>query len=235
MSTPALPGIALGGRDVVYAFAGLYPLADTTAQNAYQVSGTYRVIDHAKASRVDGLISVLGARYTTARRVAERAVDLTFRKLGRSVPPCETAASPLVGGSIQDLPRFRTEAARTLDGRVDRDVVDHLVSAYGDELDDLISTEQEGCPLLDRLSTARESIEAEVAFAVDREMAVRLDDVVLRRTGLGTLGYPGRRCLERAAAIMAARLNWSERQVAEECARTMDHYRRLPSSLHPHD
>ncbi len=231
----ALPGVALGTRDVVYAFAGLYPLTDTSAQNVYQVSGTYRVVDHAKASRVDGLISVLGARYTTARRVAERAVDLTFRKLGRPVPPCRTAVSPLVGGSIQDLLRFRTDATRTLDGRVDRDVIDHLVSAYGDELEDLVSTEDEGLPLLARLSTARESIEAEVAFAVDREMAVRLDDVVLRRTGLGTLGYPGRRCLDRAAAIMAARLNWSEHQVAEECARTLDHYRRLPLSLHPHD
>ena len=225
----------LAPPDVVYAFAGLYPLTDAAARGVYQSTGSYQVVDHSAVGSVEGFISVLGARYTTARRVAERAVDLTFRKLGRSVPPCHTAVLPLVGGAIQDFSRFRTDAAGKLDGRVDRDVNDHLVSAYGDELDELVATEHRGHPLLARLSSGRESIEAEVAFAVDREMAVRLEDVVFRRTGIGTLGYPGRQCLERSATIMAERLNWSEGRTSAEITRTMDQYRRLPAGLQPHD
>ena len=45
----------------------------------------------------DGLLSASGAGLTRFRRVAEDAVDLACRKLGRalSVPPCRTATTPL--------------------------------------------------------------------------------------------------------------------------------------------
>ena len=51
----------------------------------------------ANGSRCDGLISASGADITRFRRVAEEAVDLACRKLGRalSVPPCRTATAPL--------------------------------------------------------------------------------------------------------------------------------------------
>ena len=58
-----------------------------------------------------------------------------------------------------------------------------------------------------------------MAFAVRQEMAVHLDDVILRRTGLGTIGHPGRVCLERCAAIMAGELAWSPARIQEEIAR----------------
>ncbi len=45
----------------------------------------------------DGLVMASGAGITRFRRVAEEAVDLACRKLGRalSVPPCRTASTPL--------------------------------------------------------------------------------------------------------------------------------------------
>ena len=47
--------------------------------------------------RCDGLLTVSGAGVTRFRRIAEEAVDLACRKLGRalSVPPCRTASLPL--------------------------------------------------------------------------------------------------------------------------------------------
>ena len=51
----------------------------------------------ANGGRCDGLLSASGAGLTRFRRVAEDAVDLACRKLGRalSVPPCRTASAPL--------------------------------------------------------------------------------------------------------------------------------------------
>lgn len=51
----------------------------------------------ANGGRCDGLLSASGAGLTRFRRVAEDAVDLACRKLGRalSVPPCRTASTPL--------------------------------------------------------------------------------------------------------------------------------------------
>jgi glycerol-3-phosphate dehydrogenase len=60
-------------------------------------------IDHGSEGGVAGLLSVLGVKYTTARGVAESAVDLVARRLGRHLPACRTAftalprAHPLVG------------------------------------------------------------------------------------------------------------------------------------------
>jgi glycerol-3-phosphate dehydrogenase len=62
----------------------------------------------------------------------------------------------------------------------------------------------------------RETIRGEVLFAVRHEMALRLDDVVRRRTSLGALGHPGHDALETCARIMAPELGWSDAVVARE-------------------
>ena len=56
--------------------------------------------------------------------------------------------------------------------------------------------------------------------AVREEMAVQLDDVIFRRTGLGTLGHPGRACLDRCASIMGVTLGWSDAYRAKQVAKT---------------
>ncbi|MBN1634953.1 MAG: hypothetical protein JW920_00470, partial [Deltaproteobacteria bacterium] len=50
---------------------------------------------------------------------------------------------------------------------------------------------------------------AEVIYAVRKEMAVTLSDVVFRRTGIGTLGNPGTQVLERIVDVMAHELKWN--------------------------
>jgi glycerol-3-phosphate dehydrogenase len=70
-----------------------------------------RLHDHEAEDGVAGLVSVQGVKYTTARAVAEKAVDLVCRRLGRPPVPCTTAVTP--------LPRARplegTLEARTLE------------------------------------------------------------------------------------------------------------------------
>jgi len=41
---------------------------------------------------------------------------------------------------------------------------------------------------------------------------------VLRRTPLGSAGYPGQPALARAAAVMAGELNWTAERVVQEIA-----------------
>jgi len=65
-----------------------------------------RVIDHEVEDRVPGLITLVSAKYTTARAAAERAVDLACRRLGKTTA-ARTAWTPLhaarpVEGSLAD-------------------------------------------------------------------------------------------------------------------------------------
>jgi len=55
-----------------------------------------------------------------------------------------------------------------------------------------------------------DTLRAEVVHAVRAEMAVKLEDVVFRRTDLGTAGHPGSEALDGAAELMAAELGWDD-------------------------
>jgi len=217
----ALPGVDLSPADVDYAFAGLYPLAEADLRpDVYQASGTYQIVDHGALGDVDGLISVLGMKFTTARKLAELAANLVVRKLDVGDRPGRTATTPLVGGGIDDLPGYLAGAVDRYRDGLDATTVAHLVEHYGTEIDDVLGASGSDLRPTARLCPERECIEAEIAYAVTHEMAQHLDDVVLRRTGLGTVGHPGAACLERAGAIAGALAGWSRSRLDEEVART---------------
>jgi glycerol-3-phosphate dehydrogenase len=190
----------------------------------YRGTGDYQIVDHARDG-VEGFISVVGAKYTTARRLAERAADLALRKLRRTQVPCRTATEPLAGGDLDDPAAYAARVADQYGSLVDRATVDHLVAAYGTEVHAVLETGTRHPGALSRLTSERESIEAEIMYAVEQEMAVHLDDVVFRRTGLGTVGHPGTACLRRSADIMGDLLGWSSARRADEVERTV---RRFP-------
>ena len=84
----------------------------------------------------------------------------------------------------------------------------------------MIATANGAPDRLRRLTPERESIEAEVAFAVEEEMGGTLPDVVFRRTGLGDVGK-SRRILPAALRGDHARASggWSDTRMTEEMQR----------------
>jgi glycerol-3-phosphate dehydrogenase len=59
-------------------------------------------------------------------------------------------------------------------------------------------------------------------------MARTLSDIVLRRTGIGTLGYPGEALLQKVAALAARELNWDADKIKQEIA-DVNNLLRLPA------
>ena len=221
----ALPAADVTRADVSHAYAGLYPLtARALRSDVYQGTGDYQVIDHGQAGGSDGVVSVLGAKYTTARGLAERATDVVCARLGRVTAPCRTGSQALVGGAIDDVERFTDETVARYANRLEGATVAHLVRQYGTETDVVVAAGERADALgrasLQPLCADRETTGAEVRFAVEEEMAVTLADVVFRRTGLGTIGNPGRACLDDVAEIMASRLGWTVARREDEIRHT---------------
>ena len=217
----ALPSAALAVGDVRHAFAGLYPLtAARVDPGVYQGTADYQVIDHGRRGGAEGVVSALGAKYTTARRLAELATTIVCEKLGRPDASCRTPETPLVGGDIADMGAVRREIATRCGDRLGAPARDALVRNYGAEAGRVLDCASEHPTGLRRVASGRETIEAEVIFAVEDEMSRQLADVVFRRTGLGALGHPGDDCLERCAGLMAVRLGWSEAHRREQIGRT---------------
>lgn len=87
----AFPWAEIDRRDVSLVHEGLVP----GRRDASGITTRPRCHDHEGEDGLPGLLSVQAVKYTTARALAERAIDLAVRRLGRDSPPCRTAATPL--------------------------------------------------------------------------------------------------------------------------------------------
>ncbi len=206
----ALPSVQLTTSDVRYAFTGIYPIiAREIKPDTYQGTGEFQIVDHAKADGIPGIVTALGAKFTTARNVAEQCVDLVVSRLGRKVPGCRTPDTQLMEGEIPDIRSFTTQCIDKYSKLLAESSIRHLLSNYGRKIDQLVELGREK-QLLTKITPDRETLAIEIDYAVGHEMALTLDDVVFRRTGLGTIGYPGDKAIMRCADLMGALLNWDD-------------------------
>ena len=209
----AFPALDLKGSDVALVHRGVVPAAEGSGR--VMLEGHAQVRDHGRDG-MEGLFSVAGAKYTTARAVAEQVVDRVLRTIPGSWAPCRTASTPLPGGHVRDLALAVAEARRDYDTLVPSDTIPHLVAAYGSayrEVMDLARTRPDWCA---RVAADSPVIGGELVWAVRHEMAEALCDAVLRRTPLGALGYPGDEAAARAAAIIGAERQWSDERTQME-------------------
>jgi glycerol-3-phosphate dehydrogenase len=87
----AFPWVGLAASKVALVHEGLVP----GRGGAEGLATRPHLHDHEAEDGLGGLVSVQGVKLTTARAVAERAVDVVFRRLGRASPRCRTAVTPL--------------------------------------------------------------------------------------------------------------------------------------------
>lgn len=176
-----------------------------------------RIIDHAKEHGIDRLISLVGVRYTTARGVAESAIDLVLRNLGRRATKSTTSSTPVYGGDIESFGEFCRSAIGRRPAGVGADALQGVLRNHGSEYMSVLRLTDEDPEWAETLAQSN-VMKAEVVHAVRSEMALKLEDVVFRRTDLGTAGHPGVEALSQCADLMAAELGWSRSRVDSEMA-----------------
>lgn len=203
----------LSRRDVRAAWCGLRPLLFAPGKNATQEMAR----NHAMTVSPSGLLTIAGGKWTSYRSMAEEGVDKAvevFRLSGSR--PCVTRDFKVLGsrGFVRGA---HAELARAYS--VEASLVEALYGMYGDETGEVLELGKRE-NLMDRIHPACPYIAAQVAFAVRREWACRLADVLVRRLPLGLLQV--RHALEAAPAaaeIMERELRWDaaakERELAE--------------------
>jgi len=215
----AWPGVNIVEADIALVHAGVLPATGRIARNGEpDLMRHYRLIDHACEDGQRGLISLLGVKYTTARDVAAKAVDLLAKKIHRELPPSRSEIQPLPGGGFPSLVTLLREARQRHAGRLDDAIIEHLAMNYGSELDAVIALSEQSPDLLQPLSDATRVIGAEVIFAIRNEMAQSLADVCFRRTDLASAGIPDEASVARCAELMAEECGWDLATVADEVA-----------------
>ena len=211
----AFPALDLTMADITLVHRGVVPAA--VRGNRVTPEGHEQVRDHA-ADGIEGIVSVAGTKFTTARAVAERITDTVLKKLHHSGVPCRTAAVPLPGGSVRDIGLAIAEARREFDQGLPADTIPHLIAAYGSRYRDVMDVAANRPEWRTRVGRDSPVIGAELILAARKEMAPTLADIVIRRTPLGALGDPGDDALTRAATMVGAELGWAEQRRRDEIA-----------------
>lgn len=219
-----LPAAHLQRARVEHFYAGLRPLVDEGSGDTYQASRRAELIDHGKGDGVEGLFSAIGGKWTTSRNLAEKVTDAAVAKLGAKARRCATATTALPGGRIERVKEF-TDAQRARYPEITS--IDHLVRLYGAQLPAMLGEEPDGSAITP-VGTSGD-IAAQLLHASREEMALTLEDVILRRTGIGQLGKPSPEVIERCAAIMAAELGWTGERKAREIEQLAANYRLRPA------
>lgn len=181
--------------DVVGAYAGLRPLLHSPDGSTADLSRR-----HAVVTGPTGLVTVVGGKLTTYRRMAEDAVDTAVARAGLDAEPCRTAALPLLGAAPRATLAELEEPARLV-RRYGTDAA--LVLASAREVSGL-TDDQLLAPLAPHLPVTL----AELLFGVTHEGAADVADLLDRRTRVGLV--PADRALavplaERALEICADR------------------------------
>jgi glycerol-3-phosphate dehydrogenase len=217
----SLPAANLKPEDVSLVHGGLLPTTNTYFKSGtVELSKKYKILDHRDLG-MEGILSVTGVKYTSARLVAEKVVDKIFAAKTKTTPRSFTAVTPIHGGKIERFESFvRAEVDRKQSGLTES-TVRQLIYNYGSAYPEVLKYLDRG----GEYETSNEDLavlRAETLHGVRDEMAQKLSDVILRRTEVGTAGHPGNETLKTCADIMSAELAWSPSKTLQELQETND-------------
>lgn len=215
------PSLALSRSDVIFSNRGLIPFGDgNAAPDELSFGHESRFIDHRKTHQVDGLVTLIGIRYTTARGDASQALDMLLGQMPNAPRNQGTERVPLAGGAIEDFSAFAHDAARHAP-TLTAEPLQAILKNYGTEYKEVLAAGADDPTALTCLEGTA-TLRAEVIHAVRREMAVKLEDVVMRRTNLGSGDHPGTGVVDAIAQLMQRELSWTDQRREEEVAGTLE-------------
>ena len=221
----AYPPANLSFDNILFYYGGLLPIKDgyDDPRNV-TLTKHYDLIDHKKEDGLDGLLSVVSVKYTTARDVTEKILNLAIQKLGIEQRPSITDKTPIYGGDIPFFEDYLQSTLKNSPNGFSKQVMRHLVYNYGTALGDILNLAQENSAFSKPLDDHDEILKAEVIYGIREEMAQHLADVVFRRTELGPAGLPSDSTLNDIATLMAQELGWNEEKIQEEIKSTKNIY-----------
>lgn len=203
------PELKVQRKHVLSAWSGIRPLAIDPHNLGGSEGGNTAAAsrDHIVSHNPDtGVVFVAGGKWTTYREMAEDGIDKLvkvsglYRRDGSKVPHSSTLTVPLLGraGYSETLPvRLLQEFSDVISAAT----VSHLARAYGGRARDVLVTTapvpKQSVKGADHTTTTRDLltplvkgypyIEAEVVYAARHEYAVRVEDIIARRTRLAFL------------------------------------------------
>jgi glycerol-3-phosphate dehydrogenase len=220
-----IPAANLTRASILFMYSGVRPLAYAKDQSEQSITRRHFIRDH--SPKLAGFVSIVGGKLTTYRSLAEEAVNLAFKKLGRTAQPCSTHEVSLPGASIEtdlstlDFQKFRKQFKEG--SGLAKHVSERLLRIYGTRAQAVLHLAAQGRGLEATFSATTGALAAEVVYSFQSEFARTLADCLLRRTMIGLSATVGIGDDHAAAQIAREHLGWS----AERAQHEISNYRQF--------
>ena len=213
-------------ENVSYTYAGVRPLSFEPGASASKVSREHKVIPEGPDGR---FFSVTGTKLTCFRSLAQDVGDRVMRALGRA-EKARTARLTLDGadeevGKIEARVWMDVSEEMAATG-LSRGTLRTLVETYGRAYPRVLELGRKLPDGFERLCPSNPEIVAQLHHALREEQAVSLQDLLLRRTGIGQSRCQGLDCAEPIAARMAELGGWTRRRLDAELEAYSQHVER---------
>lgn len=202
----------LSRPDVLGVYSGVRPLV--TEQGTAATASLSR--EHVVFNPVPGLLAIAGGKYTTYRVMAKDAVDAVLAQGQFPSVECTTDTVPLVGaeGFAELWAQREALAART---GLPVDLMEGLLRRHGGHTEHVLALIDSDPVLAQRVDPGSGYLLAEVVTAVEREAAMTLADILVRRTRIALeVGDGGRAAAGRVAEVLVSHCGWDAADLAAQ-------------------
>jgi glycerol-3-phosphate dehydrogenase len=186
-----LPGVRLDEDAVIATFAGARPLL------AFSGSSTQASREHRIELDRRGLVSIMGGKFTTYRRMAEEVVDGLVRRHLKPADRCLTDQVSL----LDSLSPLTLSPWEEMIRAMDPDLVARLLTRYGAGAFHVLKLLAREPALAHPICPHHEYLEAELAHALEQEFACTITDLLARRTRIAWSACQGLDALSTVTAL----------------------------------
>jgi len=209
--------VNLTDGDILSVYAGYRPLVKSRGARAADLSRTHVVLQE-----TNGMVTIVGGKLTTYRRMAQDTVDVLAKRDG--MPLARPTQKLLLAGAIGWREAKSEIEARSRQLGLAPEIVEHLARNFGSIASNILDLIDEEPSLRERIVPDLPYIRAEIVYACRGEMAMTLEDALARRTRIILEDADrGAGVASEVAALMARELGWSSDQVRAQ----VDQYRTL--------
>ena len=188
-------------KEILSSWCGIRPLVAPDKD----ASTSSIVRDHVISSSDSGLVSIIGGKWTTYRKMSEEVIDYVEKEFNLEFNKCITKELKLVGSQ-----NFKEDM--TISG-VDEDISKHLISLYGDKAQDVIDKVSS----IKKLHKNYSYTNAEVIYCIKEEFVKKPLDYLVRRSSLVLIDKKAAKdILDEVLTLMSKELNWDELKIKEE-------------------
>ena len=190
-------------EQIVSGTAGMRPLVSAGGSQATSKLARDHEIE---LDTTSGLISIMGGKWTTYRAMAEDTIDAVQKYLGQKILPAKTRDLRLAGSENYAPGFWKTLVSNY---GISESTAHHLSVKFGSRSIPLLDLVREDATLAEPIVPGFPPLRAEIVYSAREEMALTIDDVLTRRTGLELLSWrAAREAAPLTGSLLAKELGW---------------------------